>query len=85
MTAVLYVMFYAWLLGAIFFAAIFFACIKMMGGKEEFTAFFNKMQNTRYQPHHIEWALVLATVFWPQVIASHIFNTKTASSREKVQ
>lgn len=79
MTTILYIMFYAWLLGAIFFAAIFFAAMKIMGGKKNFTEFLNHMQGSSYEPHHIEWALVIATVFWPNVIVSSIFKAKTGN------
>lgn len=83
MTTFLYFVFYAWIIGVVLFAAISFAAIKTLGGRESFTIFFNRMQGTRYEPHHIDWALTLATIFWPQVVATQIFKVKTRHLRRE--
>lgn len=83
MTTLLYIGFYAWLIGAIVFALILFAGVKLLGGREGFTEFFNKTQGKNYEVHHIDWALVISVVFWPQTIVTTIFNNIVTKAEKK--
>ena len=74
MTTLLYIGFYVWLAGAILLGTFMFAAIRIMGGREEFTLFFNKMQDKNYDVTHIDWALVIAVTFWPQTLAAALLN-----------
>lgn len=74
MTTLLYIIFYGWLAVAILLGLFLLLAIKILGGREVFTEFFNNTQNKNYQVHHIDWALVISVVFWPHTVVAAIFN-----------
>jgi hypothetical protein len=81
-TTLLYLGFYVWLLGVIFFTAIMLVALRMLGGRENFTEFFNKTQGQNLAVNHIDWAIVIAVIFWPHVIASTLLK-KSVENRER--
>jgi hypothetical protein len=59
-----------------------FVCLVMLGGRENFTEFFNKTQGQNLAVNHIDWAIVIAVIFWPHVIASTLLK-KSVENRER--
>lgn len=85
MTTLLYIMFYGWLLGVAFFTGIMFVAVRLLGGRENFTTFFNHTQEKNYQVHHIDWAIVISVVFWPHTLATMTFNNMVKAQRPGVR
>lgn len=80
-TEFLYVAFYVWLVGVVITALLYFAAIKIIGGRQEFSELLEKFQGKRYSVNHIDWAIVIGVVFWPSTVATIILNRAVSRSQ----
>lgn len=71
-TELLYIIFYVWLVGLVLTGLLYFAALKIIGGRQNFAELLNKIQGKNYNVNHIDWAIVIGVVFWPSTLAQSI-------------